>query len=100
MPTLTYEGCTMFRERLTASLLSGNSIRINNIRSEYYHTNNEDMSIGLQDFEASYLKLIDNMTDGTVIEINETGTTLKFKPGIIVGGEITHECSILKVSYH
>lgn len=94
MPTLTYEGCTMFRERITASLLSGNAIRIINIRSEYHHTNNENISIGLQDFEASYLRLIDNITDGTVIEINETGTTLKFKPGIIVGGEVSHDCCL------
>lgn len=26
------------------------------------------------------------------VEINETGTTLRFKPGYITGGRITHEC--------
>jgi RNA 3'-terminal phosphate cyclase-like protein len=29
---------------------------------------------------------------GSVIEINETGTVLKFRPGIIIGGLITHDC--------
>lgn len=28
----------------------------------------------------------------TQVEINETGTTLRFKPGYITGGRITHEC--------
>ena len=26
------------------------------------------------------------------VEINETGTTLKFKPGYVAGGRATHEC--------
>jgi RNA 3'-terminal phosphate cyclase-like protein len=29
---------------------------------------------------------------GTKIEINETGTTLRFKPGLLMGGPITHDC--------
>lgn len=29
---------------------------------------------------------------GTRIEINETGTTLRFKPGVLIGGRITHDC--------
>lgn len=31
---------------------------------------------------------------GAVIEINETGTSLRFKPGLLVGGSITHECAL------
>jgi len=81
----------MFRERITASLLSGKTFKITNIRSEYVG-NSSSTKIGLQDFEASYLRLIDKLTDGTSIEINETGTTLRFKPGLIVGGDLTHDC--------
>lgn len=91
MAILTYNGCTMFRERITASLLSGKAFKITNIRSEYVG-NSSSTKIGLQDFEASYLRLIDKLTDGTSIEINETGTTLRFKPGLIVGGELEHDC--------
>ncbi len=45
----------------------------------------EHESPGLQDFEANFLRLVDKLTDGTVIEINETGTRLILKPGIILG---------------
>jgi RNA 3'-terminal phosphate cyclase-like protein len=31
---------------------------------------------------------------GTRIEINETGTTLRFKPGILIGGRISHDCGL------
>lgn len=26
------------------------------------------------------------------VEINETGTTLKFKPGYVIGGRVSHDC--------
>lgn len=32
------------------------------------------------------------MTNGTRIEINETGTTMSFRPGLLVGGAISHDC--------
>lgn len=31
---------------------------------------------------------------GSHIEINETGTVLRFKPGILLGGKITHDCGL------
>ena len=31
---------------------------------------------------------------GCVIEINETGTSFRYKPGILLGGDITHECTL------
>lgn len=41
-------------------------------------------------------KTIDIPLLGCVIEINETGTSLKFKPGILVGGVIkdAHDCGL------
>ena len=91
MATIAYTGCSMFRERVATSLLSGKAFRVTEIRSEYI-PGEAQTKIGLQDFEASFLRLIDKLTDGTKIEINETGTALKFKPGIIIGGDITHDC--------
>lgn len=86
MPSLKYSGCSNFRVRLCASTLSGKSIKIHDIRSDDYETP------GLQDFEASFLRLLDKMTDGSNIEINETGTTLRYRPGILIGGKISHDC--------
>lgn len=31
---------------------------------------------------------------GCNIEINETGTILRYKPGLLLGGKITHDCSL------
>ena len=86
MAPLRYEGCTMFRQRVIAAALSGNTLRIDNIRVE------EEASPGLQDFEASFLRLIEKLCDGCRLEINETGTTLRFKPGIVTGGSVQHDC--------
>eukprot|EP01032_Pedospumella_encystans_P030682 gene30682-34629_t len=48
MPTLKYQGCGLFRQRIVASLLSGQPLKIEHIRSK-------DDAPGLQDFEASFL---------------------------------------------
>ena len=47
----------------------------------------------MRDYEASLLRLLDKLTNGMKVEINETGTTLKYKPGIVTGGRrISHDC--------
>jgi RNA 3'-terminal phosphate cyclase-like protein len=87
--TLKFEdGAVQFRQRLIVSILSHRPILIRNIRSESTDT------VGLQVHEASFLKLLDEMTNGSRIEINNTGTQLRFVPGILLGGEIHHECPI------
>lgn len=83
--SLKYSGSAQFRQRIVASCLSGKKLRIDNIRDE-------DEQLGLHEFEASFLRLVEKITDGVSIEINETGTSLKFKPGIIVGGHVSHDC--------
>lgn len=57
MPTLKYQGCSLFRQRIVASLLSGQPLKIEHIRSK-------DDAPGLQDFEANFLRLIEKLTDG------------------------------------
>ena len=94
-----------------AATLSQRNLRIDKIREQ-------DASPGLHDFEANFLRLIEKITDGisTVlsfgvmsmihlssnylirrylgcsIEINETGTSLRYKPGLITGSSM-HLCS-------
>lgn len=86
--TLYFQGCSLFRQRITASLLSCKNIKISNIRDQ-------DESPGLQEFEASFLRLIEQLTDGCNVEINETGTSLRFKPGVLTGGmDLVHNCGV------
>ena len=68
------------------SLLSHRPLLIKNIRA------NDLENPGLKDYEASFLRLIDSMTNGTKMEINATGTQLRFQPGVLLGGDIEHEC--------
>jgi RNA 3'-terminal phosphate cyclase-like protein len=36
---------------------------------------------------------------GCVIEVNETGTKLSYKPGILTGGKVTHDCGARAVGW-
>lgn len=81
-----YEGCNFFRQRLFLSTLSGMPVQIQNIRAY-------EEEPGIREFEASYLRLIDKLTNGTKIEVNETGTAITYIPGLLVGGEFDHDCS-------
>jgi RNA 3'-terminal phosphate cyclase-like protein len=87
---MKFTGCTSFRQRITSSLLSGKSLKIDKIRGD-------DENPGLHDFEASFLHLVNELTDGTSIEINEIGTALKFRPGVLMGGtDIEHDCGTMR----
>ena len=50
----------------------------------------------MHDFEANYLKLVEKLCDGCHIDINETGTKMRFKPGILVGGRVTLTIAALR----
>ncbi|KAL5532656.1 hypothetical protein ACEPAF_4430 [Sanghuangporus sanghuang] len=84
---LKFSGHLHFRHRIVLSILSGKPVRIDRIRSE-------DKDPGLRDFEASLLRLLEKVTNGTVIEISYTGTSVLVKPGVVVGGSITHDCPL------
>ena len=86
MAALSFKGSCFFRFHVTASLLSGRTITIDAIRAD-------SETPGLNDDEASYLRLVDKLTNGTQIQINQPGTKLRFKPGVLIGGEdIEHSC--------
>ena len=85
--TMKFEdGAVQFRQRVVVSILSHRPLLIHNIRSDDLE------SPGLRNHEASFLRLIDRMTNGSTVEINATGTQLRFKPGVLLGGEIEHMC--------
>jgi RNA 3'-terminal phosphate cyclase-like protein len=67
-------------------ILFPRAIKITNIRL------NDEMP-GLRDYEASLLKLVDKLTNGSKIVINETGTAVTVSPGQLTGGKISHDCS-------
>lgn len=83
---LVYEGCNFFRQRIILSTLSGTPVQIVDIRKY------EDEP-GIKEFEASFLRLMDKLTNGTKIEVNETGTGVLYIPGLLVGSVIDHDCS-------
>ncbi|KAF8581498.1 18S rRNA biogenesis protein [Ramaria rubella] len=84
---IRYTGHLHLRTRLVLSIISGKPVRIDAIRSH-------DKNPGLRDFEASLLRLLEKITNGTVIEISYTGTSVLLKPGVIAGGPVTHECPL------
>ena len=63
---LRFKGSQNFRQRLLFATLSGRPLRIDEIRAD-------DSNPGLRDFEASFLRLLEKLTNGCVVEINETG---------------------------
>lgn len=85
MSALEYEGCNFLRQRLVLATISGRTVKIRNIRCQ-------EENPGLQDFEASFLRLLSKVCDGADISINDTGTNVTFTPGQIIGGEIIHDC--------
>ena len=86
--TLRFEdGSVQFRQRIVISLLSHRPLLIKNIRSDNIE------NPGMIDYEVNFLKLIDTITNGSTIEINSTGTQLRFFPGTLLGGtDLIHKC--------
>ncbi|CAM6123225.1 unnamed protein product [Calypogeia fissa] len=84
--TLRVRGSQQLRKRLVLATLAGSVLRVDDIRAE-------DAAPGLRDYEATFLRLLEKISHGCGVEINETGTKLKYKPGILVGGRsLAHDC--------
>lgn len=86
-PFMKFHGSNCFRQRLALSTLTLQPIIISEIRS------NEEEP-GLTEAEISLLKLIEKVTNGSTVEVDETGTEVTYKPGILVGGEVEHDCGL------
>jgi RNA 3'-terminal phosphate cyclase-like protein len=46
------------------------------------------------DYEVSFLRLLEKISNGSVIEISHTGTAILFRPGVLTGGPVVHECPL------
>ncbi|GAB6026640.1 rRNA-processing endoribonuclease [Chamberlinius hualienensis] len=84
---LHFEGCNFFRQRVVLAQLSGKAMVIENIRPT-------DLNPGIRPFENSFLRLMNQLTNGTRIELNESGSRVYYQPGLLRGGKIEHECNI------
>lgn len=82
---LKFKGAAFMRQRLALAVLSGRAVRIDGIRSN-------SVSPGLTTAEASFLRLLDKITNGSKVEIGYTGTSVFFRPGVVRGGKISHDC--------
>ncbi|KAI9770282.1 MAG: hypothetical protein M1840_003441 [Geoglossum simile] len=76
---LRFESQRSLVQRLVLSTLTGRPVHISKIRSS------SPTSPGLASHEVSFLRLLETVTNGSTIEISYTGTTLLYRPGLIVG---------------
>ncbi|XP_076947820.1 putative RNA 3'-terminal phosphate cyclase-like protein [Bidens hawaiensis] len=82
------KGSQNLRQRLLLSTLSSTPILIEDIRADATWP-------GLLSHEVSFLRLLETVSDDCLVEINETGTKLKYKPGIVMGGRyLEHDCGL------
>lgn len=84
---LIFHGSNFLKQRLILSILSGKSVNIIDIRG------NDDKP-GLRGYEVSLIRLFDKISNGSEIDINKSGTAILFKPGILHGGAIHHDCNL------
>nr|PIM03160.1 18S rRNA biogenesis protein RCL1 protein [Toxoplasma gondii COUG] len=94
MKHLCYEGSAFLRQRLLLSTLTGQPVRISQIRASA-----SGLSLpGLRPHEASLLRLLCKVTVGTRVHIDATGTVLTYVPGQLLGSDeaspdrLAHTC--------
>ncbi|XVF00289.1 hypothetical protein REPUB_Repub03eG0272100 [Reevesia pubescens] len=88
IPYKRLKGSQNLRQRLLLATLNSTPILIEDIHAD-------ETLPGLRPHEISLIRLFEKLTDDCTIEINETGTKLKYKPGIIVGGSnLVHDCGV------
>lgn len=71
------------------SVLTGKACRIEEIRR-----NSRSKGKGLDASEKNLLDLINKVTNGCEIEISSDGTSLQFRPGMLIGGKLNHDCGL------
>ncbi|KAK4475643.1 hypothetical protein MN116_000913 [Schistosoma mekongi] len=84
--SLVLEGHGNFRVKIALSLVSRKRLVIKHIR-------HKDNRPGVDDAEVCLLKLVDKLSNGTVININDTGTIVTVSPGTLIGGDFSFDCS-------
>ncbi|KAI9325443.1 RNA 3'-terminal phosphate cyclase/enolpyruvate transferase [Zopfochytrium polystomum] len=94
------QGHHNFRMRLVLATLSGRPVRIDKIRQRpspgggdvVVPSDAPEDHTGLLDYEVSFLRLLEKVTNGSTVEISYSGTALIYRPGVIVGGKVEHAC--------
>ncbi|KAK3362951.1 RNA 3'-terminal phosphate cyclase-like protein [Lasiosphaeria hispida] len=76
---LRFTGHRAFAQRLVLSTLTGKPIHISKIRSA------SPSHPGLAPHEISFLRLLEAVTNGSVIDVSYSGTTITYQPGLITG---------------
>ncbi|KAJ0021394.1 hypothetical protein Pint_31642 [Pistacia integerrima] len=75
-------------KRLVLATLTTTPVLIKDIHAK-------DTWSGLCPHEVSLLRLLEKVCDGCVVEINETGKKLKYKPGTVIGGRnVVYDCGV------
>ncbi|KAK8967920.1 putative RNA 3'-terminal phosphate cyclase-like protein [Platanthera guangdongensis] len=81
-------GSQYLRLRLLLATLSSTPILVEDIRSD-------SSSPGLRPHEVSFLRLLEKISDDCTVEINDTGTKLRYRPGVLMGGKnLVHDCGL------
>ena len=83
-----FKGSNLFRLKIAYSFLLNRPIRISDIRPD-------STNPGMTPYEISFLKLVSEISNGTKIHINQTGTMLTLIPGTITnkyGTEFSFDC--------
>jgi RNA 3'-terminal phosphate cyclase-like protein len=89
-----FTGAKDFRTRILLSVLSGRACVIRDIRVRAAAVEGDATKLGLRDYEVSFLRLVDKLTNGTKVDISEDGTAVRFTPGVVKGGRrLAHECA-------
>lgn len=81
-------GASAFRTRVLLSFLSCRPLYVSDIRID------SSSELGLREYEIHFLKCFSQLTDGSIVEINESGTSFKLIPGIINGGSLSFDCGL------
>ncbi|KAK3693826.1 RNA 3'-terminal phosphate cyclase/enolpyruvate transferase [Podospora appendiculata] len=76
---LRFTGHRQFAQRLVLATLTGRPIHISKIRSS------SPSHPGLAPHEISFLRLLEAVTNGSVIDVSYSGTTITYQPGLITG---------------
>ncbi|KAL2018877.1 hypothetical protein VTK56DRAFT_302 [Thermocarpiscus australiensis] len=76
---LRFTGHRGFTQRLVLATLTGRPVHISKIRSS------SPTNPGLAPHEVSFLRLLEAVTNGSVIDVSYSGTTIAYQPGLITG---------------
>ena len=84
---LVFHGPGNLRDILVLATLLGRSVEVRGVREAV------SGAPGIRDEELIFVRLLDQVTDGGRLEINDVGTRLRYVPGTLVGGTVEHDCT-------